>query len=544
MAPRSLLGPPRGPRLHALALCLLFSLLLPAQIPDLFSQGKWPEVVDAAAHASPRTPDLEYFHGAALARLGRFDEAALRLREGLRLASSDDRFLLELGGVAFRQQRLREAARYLRRARPANPYTADFLGSIYFLQSNLDAALKFWNRAGKPHLAHIDTPPLRLHPDVLDRAFTFSSGQPLLLPDLLATRARLDSLGLLSSHRFQLAARPGGQFDLRLLVRERPGWTGPKSAAAIATFRGIAWQALHPEAFGIGGRALNFSSLLRWDSQKRRARASLSTPRLSLAADLRDELWQLRPVSSTLASFQLRRSALSTEYHALHGPHWRWASGAELSHRHLRNASQELAFPDGYALKHTFWLRRTLLYRPEHRFESHFRLSADTGRVWDSPSRAFHRSQLAASARWFPRMKGDGELLHAGLRAGHILGDAPFDELFSLGLERDNDLWMRAHIGTRDGRKGSAPTGRTYVLLHSELDKSIHNDGILSLSLSPFLDLGRIGGQHPALAPRLWLVDTGLQAKFRILGASLTATYGKDLRTGRNVFYLMANPLP
>jgi len=251
--------------------------------------------------------------------------------------------------------------------------------------------------------------------------------------------------------------------------------------------------------------------------------------------------WSSDVCSSDL--FQLRRSALSAEYHAVHGPHWRWASGAEFSHRRLHNAAPEFSFPDGYALKHTFWLRRTLLYRPEQRFESHFHLSADTGRVWDSPSRAFHRSQFAASARWFPRMKGEGDVLHTGIRAGHILGHAPFDEIFSLGLERDNDLWMRAHVGTRDGRKGSAPIGRSYVLFHSEFDKSIHNDGILSLSLSPFLDIGRIGGQHPALAPRLWLIDTGLQAKFSILGASLTATYGKDLRTGRNVFYLMANPL-
>ena len=40
------------------------------------------------------------------------------------------------------------------------------------------------------------------------------------------------------------------------------------------------------------------------------------------------------------------------------------------------------------------------------------------------------------------------------------LGKFPFDELFMLGLERDNDLEMRGHIGTRDGRKGSAPLGR------------------------------------------------------------------------------------
>jgi tetratricopeptide (TPR) repeat protein len=499
-------------------------------------------VVDSAAHASPRSPDLEYAHGVALARLGRFDEAALRLRAGLRLAPSQDRFLLELGAVAFRQQRLRDAARWLRRADPANPYAADFLGSIYFLQSNLEAALKYWNRAAKPHLARIETPPLRLDPVLLDRAFTFAPGQPLLLPDLLATRARLDALRLFSSLRFQLAARPDGEFDLRFAATERPSWSGSKPQAAISTLRGIAWQTIHPEIFGLGGRALNLTSLLRWDSQKRRAQLSLATPRFTLAADARDELWQLRPVSPTLASFQLRRSAVSAEYHALHGPHWRWSSGAELSHRRLANEVPSLSLPEGYALKHTFRLRRTLLHRPEHRMESLFHLSSDTGRVWDSPSRAFHRTQLAASARWFPRMATDSLALHAGLRAGRILGHAPFDELFSLGLERDNDLWMRAHIGTRDGRKGSAPLGRAYLLFHSEFDKSIRNDGLFSLKLSPFLDIGRIGGQHASLAPRHWLVDSGLQAKFRILGAALTATYGKDLRTGRNVFYLMASP--
>ena len=34
-----------------------------------------------------------------------------------------------------------------------------------------------------------------------------------------------------------------------------------------------------------------------------------------------------------------------------------------------------------------------------------------------------------------------------------------------LGLERDNDLWMRSHLGARNGLKGSAPLGRRYYLL-------------------------------------------------------------------------------
>src|SRR5713226_4348867 len=56
-----------------------------------------------------------------------------------------------------------------------------------------------------------------------------------------------------------------------------------------------------------------------------------------------------------------------------------------------------------------------------------------------------------------------------------------------LGLERDNDLWMRAHIGTRGGRKGSAPLGRNYFLSNWEMDKNVYN-GFLEVKLSPLIE--------------------------------------------------------
>ena len=62
--------------------------------------------------------------------------------------------------------------------------------------------------------------------------------------------------------------------------------------------------------------------------------------------------------------------------------------------------------------------------------------------------------------RWLPTARGDDYETLARVRAGKTFGDLPFDELFMLGLERDNDLWLRGHIGTRDGRKGSAPLGQ------------------------------------------------------------------------------------
>jgi hypothetical protein len=75
---------------------------------------------------------------------------------------------------------------------------------------------------------------------------------------------------------------------------------------------------------------------------------------------------------------------------------------------------------------------------------------------------------------------------------GRTAGTVPFDGLFIMGIERDNNLWMRAHAGTRDGRKGSAPMGRNYFLMNLEIDKNILNKGPVHLKLSPFIDIGRI----------------------------------------------------
>jgi len=128
-------------------------------------------------------------------------------------------------------------------------------------------------------------------------------------------------------------------------------------------------------------------------------------------------------------------------------------------------------------------------------------------------------------------------------RAGKTFGTVPFDELFMLGLERDNNLPMRAHIGTRDGRKGSAPLGRNYFLATWEADKNVYGNGLVVLKLGPFLDTGKIdpgrmADPSAALGSHKWLWDTGAQAKLRVFGTGVVFSYGKDLRSGNNAFYL------
>jgi len=124
------------------------------------------------------------------------------------------------------------------------------------------------------------------------------------------------------------------------------------------------------------------------------------------------------------------------------------------------------------------------------------------------------------------------------LRGGDAFGDVPLDQLFQLGVERDNDLWLRGHPGTLDGRKGRAPLGRRYLLLNAELYKTVYDGAFFRVQLGPFFDTGTIADPNGLFGSQRWLFDTGIQARLRVLGSvSVLLSYGRDLRTGTGVFY-------
>jgi hypothetical protein len=107
-----------------------------------------------------------------------------------------------------------------------------------------------------------------------------------------------------------------------------------------------------------------------------------------------------------------------------------------------------------------------------------------------------------------------------------------------LGVERDNDLWLRGHPGTLDGRKGRAPLGRRYLLLNAELNKTVYDGAFFRVQLGPFFDTGTIADPTGLFGSRRWLFDTGIQARLRVLGSvSVLLSYGRDLRSGTGVFY-------
>lgn len=108
-----------------------------------------------------------------------------------------------------------------------------------------------------------------------------------------------------------------------------------------------------------------------------------------------------------------------------------------------------------------------------------------------------------------------------------------------LGMERENDLRLRGHAVSLDGRKGNSYLGTQYLLFNSEFDKRILRQPFLELFLGPLLDVGKTYDKPGRFAAPEWLWDIGVQTKVRLrTGASVVFSYGKDLQAGQNVFFL------
>lgn len=528
-----------------------------ARIKQLAAKERWKEVAQIAEAESSRSADLDYYYGIALARLERWADAESAFERGRVKEPRDKRFPIELAGLSFKQKKYKKAADYLHlalRLDPADRYANDLLGSVYFLQGNLEAALKYWNRVTKPDVEKVKLdPPLKVDPALLDRAFVFSPASVLRLSDLQTTEARVTGLGIFPDQKFDLEARPDGRFDVVFRARERNGWGANRWQGLISLFRGLPFQTIHPEFYNIGGRAINSVSLYRWDAQKRRIWTSLSGPflkdpkwRYQLGLDLRDENWDIRESlnnSVLLGGLKLRKQAFAAGVTSFVNGRWNWSTGFEFSHREFPDvipgtALKPQLLSQGFQLKHISQLNPVLARIPERRLTFTGGIATQLGRIWSQPSRTFGKLMLELDTHWFPRASGDDYEMQGKVRVGFTFGKSPFDELFVLGVERDNDLWLRAHIGTRNGRKGNAPMGRSYFLSNWELDKNIYRSSFINLKLGPFIDTGKITDSSVGLATRKWLWDLGLQAKVRVLGQGVTFSYGKDLRSGGNAFYV------
>ncbi|MBM3776019.1 MAG: hypothetical protein FJW37_12785, partial [Acidobacteria bacterium] len=468
----------------------------------------------------------DFERGMELARARSLQQARQAFQAGYARAPLDKRFPLELAGLAYLENDLPAAKRYLRRALrldPGDVYANDFLGSLYFLEDNPEAALKYWNRARKPWIAGVAVEAGSLDPILIDRALAFSPAAVLTLEQYRLSLARLGSIGAGRDARLDLAAEPGDQFRVTLRALEPSKWS---SLAGLA--RGLPFQTLHVDLSNPGGAGGSWRNLLRWDARRRRLWTSFAAPLgrnpkwgYRFHADLRRETW-----NTGGADFRMDRTLAGFEIRSVASERLSWQSGFEASWRDFRDAP---ALRRGFALKYRAGADYELLRLPESRVRLVAGGAWELGRGFlarspeslsgprpqgavpaDSRYASFSSLALGTGARaavmqgagLFSRLEASlaGEWLpkpyslRARLRLGGALGPAPFDELFSLGMDRDHDLLLRGVSATRFGKKGGGPLGRDYVLANWDADREIFSQGLVAVRLGPFVDTGKVSG--------------------------------------------------
>lgn len=528
------------------------------QVKRLYDAAQWDAVIRVVPRNRGEAAGLVLYRGLALAQLGQLDAAEQAFRAGLAAYPRDVRFLEERAGIAYRRKRYAPAVRDLRRALAVDPhdeYAANFLASIYFLQGNLEAALKYWNRVGKPKLSDLTYDPTpHLDPLILDRAFLFSPGSVWRRSQFLKSQAELESLDLFPNIFYDLQAQADGSFQLVVHAAQRSPWRSAKLQNAISAARGLPYQSVYPEFFNFKNQTINWRSFVRWDPQKRMLLSELAAPlaadptrRLRLYFDGRNENWNitrtLTPPTPGFAYVNVQHAVIGAGFQSLVSWRWQWNLNAEYSYRDFRTlvgipATARPFFTRASGLALRYGVQRSLLRYPERRFTLDSGAIAEAGRFFAAPLGKYGRIEGSAEANWLPQATGEDYSTQTQLRAGRTFGQIPFDDLYMLGFDRDNPLWMRGHNGLVNGQKGNAPLGSSFILSNSEIDKIVHQDGIFLVKLGPFVDTGDIYDSSAFFGSPKWLTDTGLQTTVRVLGSfEVVLGYGKDLRSGANTFY-------
>jgi tetratricopeptide (TPR) repeat protein len=534
-------------------------------VRQLYEQQKWEEALREAHGLANQSADFDYYAGMALSHLERWKEARDAFSNGASKAPRDTRFLIERAGAEYKLSDFRAAKRDLRRALRLDSgdlYAPEFLGTIYLLEGNIEAALKYWNLLDKPRIAAVELVPTpKTEKRLLDRAVVFAPPGVLARESFLKTNALLENLGEFPQWRTELSptmtpvSASGDDYQATLRLNERNGWGSTFLDGAVSLLRGLPYETIYPSYSNIRGQAVNFDSLVRWDSEKRRISAGLSLSlfrrpekRLRIFFDARNENWNLSQTFSgspvPITDLNLKRFAGGAELHIVESGRWDLAAGVEGVSREFRNnpaatpSNAAPFFTDGKTLDAWLGVHRSLIRVPERRYTLEGKAEARAGRNYASGLGAFGSITGALKSRWLPKARGDDYEFLSSLRLGDTFGDAPLDELYQLGVERDNDLWLRGQAGTLDGRKGRAPLGRRYVLMNSELNKTVYDGGFFRVQLGPFFDTGAITDPSGDFASGKWLFDTGVQARIRVLGSvSVVLSYGRDLRNGTGVFY-------
>jgi hypothetical protein len=521
---------------------------------EAIERGEYVRAVNilAAELAERPSADTYLYLGIAYGHMKEYEKAQEVLIQGSAHYPDDARFHNELAGVHLANNDVDTARSDLERALsvdPTNDYASDLLATIDMSQGEVQAALRFWNKSGRPVIDDImHNYYLTFGSWVVRKAVAFHPAGVLRYGEWKTTESRLLETDNFTNVGIEIEpTRVPEQYNAVVRTTTK---TNMISDVVFGLFKGLPAATSYFDLWNIGNSGLNFNSSYRWDADRRRAEGRLKAPlplgglfQVEIGDAWRSERWDatssIRSEHQSKARFNYKANSLRLR--VKHIPYYRFeiAGGFEYRNRAASGSLPELGTDSRNTAKFTV---ETDLRFADDRYQNRLHLEGFAARPSVLGDMHFSGGITEFHNR-FTISKDTRTALDWSLRAATARGRLPFEDYFMLGMEVNPRFPLRGHAVADGGRYGSGPMGTDFLLANVDLERRLatvplfntFNIPFLTVKWEVFVDAAKTFDRNRIFKQgKLW-VDAGGGLRFETPTHSLNLIMGRSLRDGTGI---------
>jgi hypothetical protein len=547
------------------AISLVLSLLISAatvfaqvdEAREAIDRGEYVRAVNllSAELADRPTADTFLYLGIAYRHMKEYQKAEDVFHEGMMRFPRDIRFPTELANLFIENNDIDSAKAELQHVltiEPTNNYASDELATIDMSRGDVQAALRSWNKSGRPFINDIlHNYYLNFGSWVVRDGVTFHPSAPLLYKQWKTTEARLLQTDDFSNVGLEVEpTRVPDQYNAVVRTTSRLN-TLPDFLFNI--IKGAPVQIAYVDVWNIQNTGMNFNGNYRWDANRRRAAGGFKIPlpntgllNLEFGQLWRSENWDLSSVIEPNllpdAKFLYKATALGGYITQIPTYRVQWGAGFVYRNRAARGNIPQMALNNLNVGRFSADLSLRLADR---NYQNRLRLEGFAAR----PSiigNIRYSGGVAELNNRYTFSKDSRTYFDWTLKGGTIRGPVvPIEDYFLLGMDYSPMNLMRGHVAAHDGKYSRGPLGTDFVLANTDIERKIAtipffntlNIPYITVKWELFLDSGKTWDRNHVVQPSKLLFDTGGGLRLETPTHSFNLVYGRNLREGRNVFF-------
>ena len=493
--------------------------------------------------------DAYVYLGISYAHTREWMRAEETLKEGANRYPQDPRFHNELAGVYLAANDLDRARQSLKDALavdPGNKYATDLLATVDMSMGKVKAALKGWNRDGRPVVGDV------LHNGhdnfenwTIRKASAFKTGETLTWENWRTTEARLRATEIYANVGVEVEPTPSP--DQYTAVIRTVSKTNGSGQFVVPLLETLFFQDPSFNIWNIRNTAVTLGGSYRFATNRHRGQVRLLAPLplpgilfFEAVGTFRSERWDLAESASDPTidhRFYFQSTGIRAEIK--HIPHHRLELGAGFEYRNRTSHGSQ----PGLAIdsRNTGKLLAEASILPfDGRLHSRIHAEGFAARKELLSDMDYSGGTIEWNNRYDIDEEGRNSI-ELTLKAGTSRGDLPVDDYFALGVRQHTVNFLRGHNQVDSaGHFGSGPMGTSFGLFNASFDRVIRRLPFFNVINFPYVDLkwiafvdgARTFDRADVFKEGKILVDVGGGFQLETETRVFNLTYGKALRDG------------